>query len=97
MSNYRAAKASLVEALGSSVDPILFEHKFKRRKGSLTFKRVLPESVQEIHFYYSSLPRWESGAEAHITPYFAWKIPSVAAEALRLVNGNKDLLAGAPV
>lgn len=82
--------------LNGPVDQALLGHGFKRRKGAITYKRELSESVQEIDFLADFFPRYERGAEAHIHPFFVWKIPSVSDEALKLVAGNKILLANAP-
>lgn len=96
MNDIKSAKANLLEMLDGPVDQALSKYNFKRRKGSLVYKRKLAESIQEIDFVTDFFPRYEQGAEAHIHPFFVWKIPSVSEEALRLVNGNKMLLANAP-
>jgi hypothetical protein len=96
MNDIKSAKANLLEMLDGSVDQALSEYNFKRRKGSFIYIRELAESIQEIDFFADFFPRYEQGAEAHIHPFFVWKIPSVSKEALRLVNGNKMLLANAP-
>ncbi|MCX2784216.1 hypothetical protein OQJ46_14580 [Microbulbifer thermotolerans] len=96
MSDIKLAKANLLEMLNGPVDQALSKYNFKRRRGSLVYKRKLVESIQEIDFITEFFPRYEQGAEAHIHPFFVWKIPLVSKEALRLVNGNKMLLANAP-
>ncbi|MEP3581584.1 MAG: hypothetical protein ABJN36_06350 [Cyclobacteriaceae bacterium] len=96
MNDIKSAKANLLEMLDGPVDQALSKYNFKRRKVSLVYKRKLAESIQEIDFVTDFFPRYEQGAEAHIHPFFVWKIPSVSEEALRLVNGNKMLLANAP-
>lgn len=96
MNDIKLAKASLLNMLEGSVDQALLAHSFKRRNGSTVYKRKLIESIQEIDFVADFFPRYESGAEAHIHPVLTWKIPVVSEEALRLVGGNKMLLANAP-
>lgn len=96
MNDIKSARANLLNMLGGPVDQALSEYDFKRRKGTLVYRRKLEESIQEIDFVTDFFPRYEQGAEAHIHPFFVWKIPSVSEEALRLVNGNKMLLANAP-
>jgi len=82
--------------LDGTADHALFEHGFKRRKGSIVYKRMFAESTQEIVFATDFFPSYEQDAEAHIHPFFVWKIPSVSEKALRLTNGKKILLANAP-
>lgn len=96
MSDINVAKTNLLGMLDGSVDQVLLDQGFKRRKRSFTYNKVLAESIQEIDFSANFFPRYENGAEAHVHPFFVWKIPSVSKEALRLVNGNKMLLANAP-
>jgi hypothetical protein len=96
MNNLKSAKSNLLEMLDGPVDQALSKYNFKRRKGSFVYKRELAESIQEIDFVADFFPLYEQGAEAHIHPFFVWKIPSVSREALRLVNGNKMLLANDP-
>jgi len=96
MNDIKEAKANLLKVLDGPVDQFLLKLGFKRRKGSLVYKKKLSEAVQEIEFVTDYFPRYENGAEAHIHPVFIWRIPSVSEEALKLVNGNKMLLANAP-
>ncbi|WP_404395814.1 hypothetical protein [Pseudoalteromonas phenolica] len=96
MNDIKEAKTNVLKMLDGPVDQALLELGFKRRKGSLVYKKKLLESIQEIEFVTDYFPRYEDGAEAHIHPVFVWKIPSVSEEALKLVSGNKMLLANAP-
>lgn len=96
MNDKNLIKESLLNMLEGPVDQALFALGFKRRKGSTVYKKKLSESVQEIDFVTDYFPRYEVGAEAHIHPMFVWKIPAVSEEALKLVGGNKMLLANAP-
>lgn len=96
MSDIKQAKANLLKMLDGPVDQALLNLGFKRRKGTLLYRKELPESVQDIEFATDFFPRYEEGAEAHIHPLLVWRIPSVSEEALRLVGGNKMLLANAP-
>lgn len=96
MNDIKIAKANLIAMLEEFVDQPLSTKGFKRRKGSTIYKRKLTDSIQEVDFVADFFPKCELGAEAHIHPVFIWKIPSVTDEAVRLVGGNKMLLANAP-
>jgi len=96
MNDKKLAKENLLNMLEDSVDQALFALGFNRRKESTVYKRKLSESIQEVDFVTDFFPSYEADAEAHIHPVLVWKIPAVSEEALRLVGGNKMLLANAP-
>ncbi|WDE02339.1 hypothetical protein [Thalassomonas actiniarum] len=95
MNDRKEIKNNLLDMLMEFIDGPLLAKGFKRRKGSMLYKRTLPEGIQEIDFVASVSPKYQPDAQAHIQPAFILKLPQVSAEALRLVDENKMLLANA--
>lgn len=89
-------KNALLEALATVVDEPLKQFGFVRKKSSTTYSRSLNAAEQQITFVIDCFPKYQPGAEAHIHPMFALKMPQVSEKALALVNGDTMLLAGAP-
>jgi len=89
-------KNELLEALAAVVDEPLKQVGFVRRKGSLTYSRMLNAAEQQITFVMDCFPKYQPGAEAHIHPMLQLRMPQVNEKALALVNGDKMLLADAP-
>ena len=77
-------------------DEVLKKHGFKRRKGSLTYIRRLEELRQEIVMEAYFFPKYQPGAEIHISPSLRLFDDLLSDVALKLVHGNKRLLANSP-
>ncbi|WDE08762.1 hypothetical protein SG34_033220 [Thalassomonas viridans] len=95
MNDRKEIKNNLLDMLMEFIDAPLLAKGFKRRKSSTLYKRTLPEGIQEIDFVTSVSPKYQPDAQVHIQPAFILKLPQVSAKALRLVDGNKMLLANA--
>lgn len=89
-------KNELLEALIAVVDEPLKKTGFSRKKGSLTYSRILNVAEQQINFVVDYFPNYQLDAEAHIHPMLLLRMPRVNDRALALVNGDNLLLAGAP-
>jgi hypothetical protein len=96
MKTLTEVKNELLEALTAVVDEPLRQVGFVRKKGSLTYSRMLNAAKQQITFVMDCFPKYQPGAEAHIHPMLSLRMPEVNEKALALVNGNKMLLADAP-
>jgi len=96
MRSEQEVKADLISALETEGDAPLERLGFKRRKGSLNYIRSLGDTRQTIAFDGDFFPKYQPGAEIHIHPAMHLSIKSVSDAALKLVGGNKMLLANAP-
>ena len=96
MRSEKEVKADLLRALDMVGDDAFKKLGFKRRKGSLSYARDLGEAKQTITFDADYFPKYQSDAEVHIHPAMHLSMKLVCDAALKLVAGNKMLLANAP-
>ena len=89
-------KSDLLTALGSIGDEAFGAMGFKRRKGSLDYRRTVGDAQQTVAFAADYLPKCKPGEELHLHPAMRLVMPTVTEAALRLVAGKKVLLANAP-
>jgi len=93
MRSEKEIKADLLAALDVAGDEAFAGMGFKRRRGSLNYVRTIGEAKQTIDFTPDYLPKYQADAELHIHPMMKLEIEPVYEAALKLVNGNKMLLA----
>lgn len=96
MRSEKEIKADLLRALDEAGDETFSKLGFKRRKGSLNYTRDINDARQTIAFAADYLPKYQADAELHLHPAMHLTMKQVSEAALRLVAGNKMLLANAP-
>lgn len=96
MRNEKEIKADLLAALDAVGDEAFAGMGFKRRKGALNYVRTIRYAQQTIDFAVDYLPKYQSGDELHIHPAMHLAMKPVTEAALRLIAGNKMLLANTP-
>jgi hypothetical protein len=96
MRSQKEIKADLVAALNAVGDEAFAGMGFKRRKGSLDYIRTIGDAQQTIAFAVDWLPKYQLDEELHLHPAMHLSMKPVTEAALRLVAGNKMLLANAP-
>ena len=96
MRSQKEIKADLLAALNAVGDEAFAGMGFKRRKGSLDYIRTIRDAQQTIAFAVDWLPKYQLGEELHLHPAMHLAMKPVTEAALRLVAGNKMLLANAP-
>ena len=96
MSDIFTSKQNILIMLEDYIDQYMSSLSFKRRKGSLNYKRLTPGCITELKFFASYNPKYERNAAVHIQPTLIWKIPTISECALSLLDGNKLLLANTP-
>ena len=96
MRSQKEIKADFLAALNAVGDEAFAGMGFKRRNGSLDFIRTIRDAQQTIAFAVDWLPKYQLGEELHLHPAMHLAMKPVTGAALRLVAGNKMLLANAP-
>ena len=96
MREMKQVKADLESALSLVADDYFREFGFQRRKGSFEYVHQDDDITHTILFGADFFPKYEKGAEICVLPVLRVAMPTVSEMALRLVDGNKILLANAP-
>ena len=96
MRSEKEIKADLLAALDAVGDEAFAGMGFKRRKGTLDYIRTIRDARQTIAYAIDCLPKYQLGEELHLHPAMHIAMKPVTEAALRLVAGNKMLLANAP-
>jgi hypothetical protein len=96
MKSKNEIKADLLAALDEVGDETFAQLGFKRRKGSLNYTREINDTRHTIAFAADYLPKYQADAEVHLHPAMHLGMNAVSEAALKLVGGNKILLANAP-
>jgi hypothetical protein len=96
MRGEKEIRADFLAALSSVGDEVFTGMGFQRRKGSLSYVRVVGDAQQAVTFDADYLPKYQLDEELHIHPAMRLAIGSVTEAAMQLVAGNKMLLANSP-
>jgi len=86
----------LLSVLSFEADSVFLSQGFNRQKGSLEYFRKDASVHHRILFAVDYFPKYMTTAELHLHPIIRVCMPAVTEVALRLVEGNKMLLANAP-
>jgi hypothetical protein len=78
------------------VDEALAREGFSRRRGTLAYRRKLNESEQTLNFVVNCFPQYQPSMDAHIQPWVQISLPAISEISLRLLKGDKALLANCP-
>lgn len=96
MRRSKEIKEDVIAALKAAGDEQFAEMGFKRSRRSLNYVRTIREAKQTIAFGVAYWPRYQPGEELYFHPAMHLTMKPVTEAALRLVAGNKILLANAP-
>lgn len=88
--------AALLKALADVLHAPMSEVGFTTKSRSAALVRVLAGGDQTVTFQTDFFPSYEAGAIAHIHPTLAVRMAAVSEVALKLVAGDRLLLAGSP-
>jgi len=92
MKSSKDIQTDLAAALAATMDTPLMEFGFRRASQSGTYKRISGVSGQKLNFAIQTRPRYQPGADAHILPHVLWELKEVVDVALKMVEGNLDLI-----
>jgi hypothetical protein len=96
MSKAADVKATVSEAMSIVVDEPLARTGFMRRRGALVYRRALNDVEHAINFVVHCFPQYRRDMDVHIQPWVQVRLPVISDISIRLLKGDKALLANAP-
>jgi hypothetical protein len=87
-------KAGLLSAVGTSLDPYMAEHGFRRGRNSLIYKRAFAGATQIVDLAFDVRPKEDPVAVAALYPRMEVQIPAVDAVLEAMVGGASGALRG---